>query len=297
VTRHEGRAPFRDPEEEEEEMEGNPCYKFSTIANFVAAAKAKDIRVIVEAGANVGDMTLMMHHYFPAARIIAFEPVKEYFDVAASRTALIANIAVHNKALTSQHRFFDHLGKRRRRKRAGLVILKGLPESGPGWAGGSVVLAVDDARVVGTADCAGYAKLSQVVTAVTLDEIVAQQELAEIDILKLDCEGCEHFVLGTASRRLMQRIRFIVGEYHGIARFFEVMREKLFLTHKINLVGERDLGCFFAERLDGTNDGILRYDKSGMLVPRSWLSDTPIEWHLFDERHVAPSDRLWHGLP
>jgi FkbM family methyltransferase len=278
-------------------MEGNACYKFSTIANFIAASKAKDIKVIVEAGANVGDITLMMHHYFPAARIIAFEPVKEYFDVAAARTRGIVNIAVHNKAVTAQDRFFDHLGKRRRRKRAGLVILKGLPESGPGWEGGSMVLPDDDERVFGAAACTGYAKLAQDVTAVTLDEIVAQGQLSEIDILKLDCEGCEHFVLGTASRRLLQRIRFIVGEYHGIARFFEVMRERLFLTHKINLVGDRDLGCFFAERVDGTNDGILRYDKSGMLVPRPWLSDTPIEWHLFDERHVASAERFWHGLP
>src|SRR5262249_35835026 len=146
----------------------------------------------------------------------------------------------------------------------------------------------DDERVVRAAELTDYEKIPQEVEAVTLFEVVKQQRLAEIDILKLDCEGCELSVLGTASLRLLQHVRFIVGGYHGIARFFEVMRKKLFLTHKVNLVGERDFGCFFAERIDGQSDGILRYDKTGMLIPRPWLSDAPIEWHLFDERYVLP---------
>src|SRR5262249_33184254 len=160
--------------------------------------------------------------YFPAARILAFEPVKEYFDVAAARTSNITNITVYNKAVTSQDRFLDHLGKRRRRKRAGLVILKSLLQSGPGWVGGSLVLPDDDGCVVRAAELIDYEKIPQEVEAVTLFEVVKQQRLAEIDILKLDCEGCELSVLGTASLRLLQHVRFIVGEYHGIARFFEV---------------------------------------------------------------------------
>jgi hypothetical protein len=174
-------------------MEGNACYKFSTIRNFVNVSRAKDIKVIVDIGANVGDVTLLMHDYFPSARI-TFEAVKEYCDVAAARTNEIPFITVHNKAVTAQHRFLDDLGTKRRRKRASLAVLKGLPAAGWGWAGGSMVLAEDDERVTGLAS-------------------------------------------------------------------------------------------------------ILRYDKTGMLVPRPWLSDTPNEWHLFDERHVLPEDRYWHALP
>jgi hypothetical protein len=75
------------------------------------------------------------------------------------------------------------------------------------------------------------------------------------------------------------------------------MRKRLFFTHKVNLVGQKDLGCFFAERLDGQTDGIFLYEKSGMLLPRPWLSDKPIEWHLFNERYILPEDRYWHGFP
>ena len=129
---------------------------------------------------------------------------------------------------------------------------------------------------------------------ITLAEIMAQEDLAAIDILKLDCEGCEHSVLGTAGADVLKRIRFIVGEYHGFERFTAVMRNKLFQTHKVNLFGDLELGCFFAERRDQRGDGILHDQMVQVLVP--WLGHTPIEWHAFNERYVLPEERYWHGL-
>jgi FkbM family methyltransferase len=275
-------------------MEGNECYKFSTIRNFIAAAKAKDIATIVEIGANIGDVTLSMHDYFPFARIVAFEAVAEYCEIAAARTAAIRNVTVHNKAVTAQHRFVDDFGDRRRGEDEGLVILKGLPESGPGWLGGSMVLPRDDARIAGSGEVHGYLKLAQAVTPVTLAELMREEGLAEIDILKLDCEGCEYSVLGTAAADLLKRLRFIVGEYHGFDGFMTIVRRKLFQTHKVNLVGATDFGCFFAERLDGQNDGILCYRKPGMQAPL--LGDTLLEWHSFNARYVSPEERACHGL-
>ena len=43
------------------------------------------------------------------------------------------DVAVHNKAVTAQHRFRDDLGAERRSEDIDLVILKGLPDGGPGW--------------------------------------------------------------------------------------------------------------------------------------------------------------------
>lgn len=276
-------------------MEGNDCYKFSTIRNFIARSAAKDIATIVEIGANIGEVTLLMHGYFPAARIVAFEAVKEYCDIAAARTRNIPNVAIHNKAVTAQHRFFDDLGEQRRGAAIDRVILKGLPDGGPGWVGGSMVFPLDHRRVADAGDDYGYLKIDQAVTPITLAEIVAQEDLAEIDILKLDCEGCEHSVLGTAGPDVLKRIRFVVGEYHGFDRFTAVMRNRLFGTHKVNLVGEADFGCFFAERRDERGDGVLHDRMAAMPVP--WPCQTPNEWHAFNERYVSPEDRYCHGLP
>ena len=276
-------------------MEGNACYKFSTIKNFVEATFAQKISVIVDIGANVGDMSLMMHRYFPEASIIGFEAVKEYFDIAQERTSQVSNISLYNCAVSEQHRFFDDVGEQPRENQANLAIFKGLPEAGPGWIGGSVVVPEEQAT---TEDHRfGYEKISQRVIAVTLKEIVQKMHIDEIDILKIDCEGCEHSVLGCAEVETLRRVRFIAGEYHCISRFSRVIRKKLLLTHKVNLIGGPDRGCFFAERLNGHEDGILLYDKSGMPGPRPWLQDDPIDWHLFNERFVLEKDRRWHALP
>jgi hypothetical protein len=276
-------------------MEGNDCYKFSTIRNFIAGSPAKDVETIVEIGANIGEVTLLMHVYFPAAKIVAFEAVKEYCDIAAARTRKIQNVAVHNKAVTAQHRFRDDLGAERRGADIDLVILKGLPDGGPGWVGGSMVFPSDERRLADPDDHYGYLKIDQAVTPITLAEIMAQEALAAIDILKLDCEGCEHSVLGTAEADVLERIRFIVGEYHGFDRFTAVMRNRLFATHKVNLVGDQELGCFFAERRDERGDGVLHDHTAPVTVP--WLGHAPIDLHAFNERYVAPHERFCHGLP
>ncbi len=275
-------------------MEGNACYKFSTIKNFIAMTQAKDIEAVVDIGANIGDITLLIREYFPSTKIVAFEPVTEYFEVIRERTKAIAGITVYNQAVTAQHRYFDDFGKKRRRRPAKLAVLKARPEAGPGWVGGSMVVPEADERN-GSAEC--YSKIADPVTPITLEEVMKREGFDEIDVLKIDCEGCEHSVLGSAKRNILRRVRFITGEYHDLDRFREVMQRKLFLTHKLNLIGERDLGCFFAERLDERKDAILRYDKSGMLIPRPWLCDKPIDWHLFDERFVLPQERYWHALP
>jgi hypothetical protein len=75
------------------------------------------------------------------------------------------------------------------------------------------------------------------------------------------------------------------------------MRDRLLRTHRVNLIGDAELGAFFAERRDHDGDGILRHDNTGMLQLRPWLCDEPIEWHIFNEEFVLPDERHTHALP
>jgi FkbM family methyltransferase len=279
-------------------MEGNECYKFATISHYIHLTHADPVRVMIDIGANVGAVTRMMKAYFPSASLYACEAVDEYAALAEANTRDLPGVTLWRRAVTSQHQYFDDVGERRRGRPVAIRTLKGLPAAGPGWAGGSITVAEDAPAVSGVDP--RYSLLPTPVEAVSLndlvDEVLERAGAKEIDILKLDCEGCEHSSLGCATLKTLRRLRFIVGEYHGVERFYGVMERKLFRTHKVNLIGQRDLGAFFAERLDGTSDGILRFQKDGMLVPRPWLCDRPIDWHLFDEQYVPPGERLWHAL-
>lgn len=282
-------------------MEGNDCYKFSTIRNWVARTGAPPVRVVVDVGANVGAVSRLAKQYFPDARVYAFEAVAELAELARANLADLPDVRVDGRAVTAEHLYADDLGTRKRRRPARLAVMRGTPESGPGWAGGSTVLPADHPLVAGAAEVRGYARSGQPVRALTLDELVAEvlrdAGADEVDVLKMDCEGCECSSIGCASEDTLRRVRFIVGEYHGIERFHAVMRAKLFRTHKVSLIGDGALGAFLAERLDGEADGVLRFDKRGMLVPRLWLCATPVDWHLFNEAFVLPEERAIHALP
>ncbi len=278
-------------------MEGNECYKFSTIRHYVDRTEAPPIRTVLDVGANVGHVTTLVAAFFPGAMIYAFEPVKEYFELGRRNTRHLSNVQWFNGAVSMQHRFTDDLGEHPRQTVANLRLLKALPEAGPGWGGGSIVLAEDHVAMTAPSAPFGFQHSRDPIVVCELDRFIAERGIGEIDLVKMDCEGCEHHVLGCVSLGVLSRMRYIVGEYHGIERFYRVMKGKLFRTHKVNLIGTSDLGCFFAERLDGERDGILRFDKSGMYQLRPWLCSTPIDWHLFNDAFVLPEERRCHALP
>ena len=72
--------------------------------------------------------------------------------------------------------------------------------------------------------------------------------MSEIDLIKFDCEGCETSAIGCASEATLRKIRFVVGEYHCLKRFYPVVDRVLASTHHVNLRGDPSLGAFFAER-------------------------------------------------
>ncbi len=64
-------------------MEGNACYKFSTIQNYVTQTNAKPIELALDIGANVGTISVMMRRYFPRAKVFGFEAVPHYYALSS----------------------------------------------------------------------------------------------------------------------------------------------------------------------------------------------------------------------
>lgn len=274
-------------------MEGNECYKFSTIKNYLLKTGAPPIRVAVDVGCNLGEVTAMMREYFPGALVFAFEPVDEYYLRACRRLSDDPMVKVLPAAVTAAHRFADDLGEHPRSSAARLRIFRALAASGPGWVGGSQILHEQD-----EVDPDRYARLDAEVATITLDEIVdsvcALTGAAQIDYLKMDCEGCENSALGCARPETLARIRYLSGEYHDVNRFYGMTKCRLSRSHRVNLVGDY-WGGFFAERRD-LAPAILEQEPHGVLVVPDACDDGQARYHRFREDYVFPEERQAHGL-
>lgn len=121
-------------------MEGNDCYKFSTIYNFILRTGAKPISAAVDVGVNVGTVLVLMHRFFPKAKIFGFEAVKEYFDMALANTRHLPQVELFHGIVTAEHLYSDDLGERRRPQTCSMKLFKALPAAGPGYEGGSKLL-------------------------------------------------------------------------------------------------------------------------------------------------------------
>jgi FkbM family methyltransferase len=277
-------------------MEGDACYKFSTIERFVRSSGAPPVRLMLDIGANVGSVARLMKFHFPDAVVHAYEPVPELCEIARRRTCRLSGVHVHGVAVSVDHLYADDFGELPRDSREDPILMRARPCAGVGWLGGSVVIHSSRALSFSETD---YARDSSPVAVLTLDEaverVLADEGANHVDVLKFDCEGCEHGCLGAAAKGTLRRVRFIVGEYHGLERFYRVVSARLFPAFRVSLIGDRALGAFFAENVAFGPPHLLHEDPVEFRV-RSWLSALPMTWHAFDLRYVSHDQRLFHGL-
>lgn len=162
--------------------------ELAALARMKAAAPTAG--VIFDVGANVGEWTINATRLWPQARVHAFEPSADTFAKLDAATASMRVTRVRNAVS-------DHSGQ---------VLLHEVP----GLSGLSSLHARDlsthGMEMTATED----------VDAVTLDEYCDVNDIAAIDILKLDVEGHELAALHGAHRLLDEgRIHFIQFEFGG----------------------------------------------------------------------------------
>lgn len=138
------------------------------------------IQTIVDAGAHIGGTALWFTARYPHARIIAIEPHPDTFTRLRENTQESTNIELVAAALCAEN---------------GDAKLFGGNQS---WA----------ASLVPTKSL----RTCHDVRAITLDRLVRDHNLEQIDILKLNIEGAETAVL--RSTGVLDRVRTIVFEYH-----------------------------------------------------------------------------------
>jgi FkbM family methyltransferase len=123
------------------------------------------VRVIVDAGANIGDETLRLRHFHPHARIVAIEPDPDNFQILSANVASDPAIELLRNGLWSHD--------------CGLRVFAG--DSAEGF------------RVEESDDRSQPPD----VQAISIPSIMTRFSLASIDILKMDIEGSEFQVFSS----------------------------------------------------------------------------------------------------
>ncbi|MBC8321625.1 MAG: FkbM family methyltransferase [Bacteroidetes bacterium] len=149
----------------------------------------KQIKTVVDIGANVGYFSLFMLANFPKAKVIAFEPMPVNFKLLSKymQENSTLDFAVINKAVSSKGQ-------------------------------GSITLNYDstdsfttDASIF---DASSRADSIEVKTT-CLQDIIYDNKLDNIDFLKLDCEGSEYAILYDAPTSILNKISIMSIETHS----------------------------------------------------------------------------------
>ncbi len=131
---------------------------------------AKQPRVIVDAGANIGLASIFYANKYPDARIIALEPEHSNFSLLKKNVAPYANVLAINKALWGENTTLE-------------IVDPGLDK----W-GFQTHKRKDKGKDAGKIN----------IESITVDKLMLDHALDHIDILKIDIEGAEREVFRSA---------------------------------------------------------------------------------------------------
>jgi FkbM family methyltransferase len=144
-------------------------------------------RVIVDAGANIGLASVLFANRYPSAKIIAIEPESSNFEL------LKMNVAPYDNVIPLQAALWN------RNEEINLVD--------PGRGKWGFMTAQKNL------DSAAASAVCHTVRAMTVDRLLAEQNIDSIDILKIDIEGAEKEVFNDTSAWI-GRVGAIIIELH-----------------------------------------------------------------------------------
>lgn len=159
-------------------------------------------RVIFDIGANIGATSILMANSYPNAVIFAFEPEKENYEILVENTKEYPNVRAYNIALGAE------TCKR-------------------------PLMASDDPNNLG-----GFSfhsggtnpDIANTVDVVDINEFMKSVRVENIDLLKVDTEGCEFEIISALKNNLP---KYIMGEAHSVLDFkmFDLLSE----THDLDV--------------------------------------------------------------
>jgi FkbM family methyltransferase len=168
-------------------------------AQYQCLLGLREVRTILDVGANIGATSVLLLNAYPDARIVALEPDPGNFAV------LQKNIAPYGARAVALRMALWHQPE-------ALAIERGSFRDGGAWS-----FQVRSSRDSESSEVDG----------ITLAELIQRYELDSIDILKIDIEGAERFVFESSITPSLRHVKSIAIELHdapGREAFFRCLK-------------------------------------------------------------------------
>lgn len=178
--------------------------------------------VIIDIGGYIGDFSLYASKYLRAKRVIVCEPVLENFEL------LNLNISDNN---------FNNIIKPIKKavgKNDNLKIY--IHKLGDNEIHASSHLNKEDAE-------------ERLADNITLNELIQENQIENVDLLKIDCEGNEYEILLSTDSKLFNKIDNIVFEYHKIDNYKQKLRKVLKKLKNMNYEITRRGSLIYAKKI------------------------------------------------
>lgn len=162
---------------------------------YIKDVNLKKGDIVIDIGANLGIFSIYLGLLYPDITIYAFEPVKQTYDNLVKNIEInnVKNVKVFNLAVTKDGRDLK------------MYYLQEIP-------GSSFIEDVKDTETSIRQFNKAQNKRHEIVKSTTLDDILKDNKIKKVKLLKIDCEGSEDEIL-RASEKLSD-IEHIIGEIH-----------------------------------------------------------------------------------
>lgn len=200
---------------------------------------------VFDVGANIGMFTLFVHHRVRAARIYAFEPAPPVFETLSMNTAAhgvnvkLFNCGVADEHKTAQFTFYPnstgmssfYADKQEEQAILRAIMSHHLEEQVDGI---DEVMQYADELLE-----ARFKAMPYTCTLRPLKDVIAEQQVERIDLLKVDVQKAELDVLLGVGEENWSKIRQVVMEVHDIDHRLQQITE-LLERHGFSVVVEQD---------------------------------------------------------
>ena len=152
----------------------------------------KEGDIVIDIGANVGMVSILLAKKFPFLKIYSFEPLKENYDNFIKNIELNnipkGVIIAENKAVTKD----------------GRLITMSINSANKDGSSTTDVISINSIMT----------KENSQVESITLEEIFNKYNINKLKLLKIDCEGSEYEILYNTDTNLLKNIENLRGEFH-----------------------------------------------------------------------------------